>query len=158
MRRAIHRRSNSREAYRAYDRAFAAFPHRVCYALKANSAGALLRLLARLGAGADIVSGFELEAALRAGFPAGRIVFSGVGKTDEELARGLAAGISEFNAESEHEMVRLSRIAAARGQRARVTLRGEVDDEEGRTALQVAAEAVPGVQGVDNQLTVTASV
>ena len=61
-----------REAYQAYDRAFAAVPHRICYALKANGAGALLRLLAALGAGADIVSGFELKAALRAGFAACR--------------------------------------------------------------------------------------
>ena len=111
------------EAYTAYDRAFALVPHRVCYALKANGSGALLRLLARLGAGADIVSGFELEAALRAGFPPERIVFSGVGKTDAELALGLAAGIAEFNAESEQEIERLSRAAAASGRRARVTLR-----------------------------------
>jgi diaminopimelate decarboxylase len=114
-------------AYAAYDRAFAAVPHRVCYALKANGSGALLRMLARLGAGADIVSGFELQAALRAGFPADRIVFSGVGKTDEELALGLAAGIAEFNAESESEMARLSRAAVQAGQRARVTLRVNPD-------------------------------
>jgi len=115
------------EAYGAYDRAFARVPHRICYALKANGAGALLRILARLGAGADIVSGFELKAARRAGFPAERIVFSGVGKTDEELALGLEAGIAEFNAESEHEIVRLSRAAAARAATARVTLRVNPD-------------------------------
>jgi diaminopimelate decarboxylase len=114
-------------AYRAYDQAFAAVPHRICYALKANSTGALLRILARLGAGADIVSGFELRAALRAGFPPARIVFSGVGKTDDELAAGLQAGIAEFNAESEAEMVRLSRVAGAAGRRARVTLRVNPD-------------------------------
>jgi diaminopimelate decarboxylase len=116
-----------REAYEAYDRAFAAVPHRICYALKANGAGALLRLLASLGAGADIVSGFELQAALRAGFAPDRIVFSGVGKTDEELALGLQAGIAEFNAESEQEIARLSRAAAAAGRRARVTLRVNPD-------------------------------
>ena len=115
------------DAYRAYDRAFAAVPHRICYALKANSSGALLRILAGLGAGADIVSGFELKAALRAGFPAGRIVFSGVGKTDAELAQGLEAGLSEFNAESESEIARLSRAAAGSGRRARVTLRVNPD-------------------------------
>ncbi|HVR72583.1 MAG TPA: diaminopimelate decarboxylase [Vicinamibacteria bacterium] len=114
-------------AYTAYDRAFAAVPHRVCYALKANGSGALLRLLAGLGAGADIVSGFELEAALRAGFPPGRIIFSGVGKTDGELAQGLAAGIAEFNAESEDEIRRLSRAAEAAGRPARVTLRVNPD-------------------------------
>jgi diaminopimelate decarboxylase len=116
-----------RGAYGAYDRAFAAVPHRICYALKANGTGALLRLLASLGAGADIVSGFELKAARRAGFPPERIVFSGVGKTDEELALGLQAGIAEFNAESEGEILRLSGAATAAGTSARVTLRVNPD-------------------------------
>ncbi len=110
-------------AYEAYDRAFAAVPHRICYALKANGSGALLRILAGLGAGADIVSGFELQAALRAGFPPARIVFSGVGKTAEEIDRGLEAGIGEFNAESEEELRRISAAAFARGQTVGVTLR-----------------------------------
>lgn len=114
-------------AYRAYDAAFAAVPHRVCYALKANSNGALLRRLARLGASADIVSGGELAAALRAGFPAERIVFSGVGKTEAELQAGLDAGIGEFNAESEEEIRRLSALAARAGRTARVTLRVNPD-------------------------------
>jgi diaminopimelate decarboxylase len=113
--------------YDAYDRAFHAVPHRICYALKANANGALLRLLARRGAGADIVSGGELRAALRAGFPAERIVFSGVGKTDEEIDAGLEAGVGEFNAESEDEIARLSALAAARGAAARVTLRVNPD-------------------------------
>lgn len=116
-----------RDSYQRYDRAFASVPHRVCYALKANSTGALLRLLRGLGAGADIVSGGELRAALRAGFAPERIVFSGVGKTDEELASGLDAGIGEFNAESEDEVRRLSALAAARGRTARVTLRVNPD-------------------------------
>jgi diaminopimelate decarboxylase len=116
-----------REAYHRYDHAFARVPHRICYALKANSTGALLRLLRGLGAGADIVSGGELAAALRAGFAPDRIVFSGVGKTDEELAAGLDAGIGEFNAESEDEVRRLSALAAARSLTARVTLRVNPD-------------------------------
>lgn len=116
-----------RDAYLDYDRAFAPVPHRICYALKANGTGALLRLLAGLGAGADIVSGGELRAALRAGFPSDRIVFSGVGKADDELAAGLEAGIGEFNAESEDEVRRLSRLATARGRTARVTLRVNPD-------------------------------
>jgi diaminopimelate decarboxylase len=115
------------EAYRAYAAAFAPVPHRICYAVKANGSGAILRLLASLGAGADIVSGFELRAALRAGFPPDRIVFSGVGKTDEEIAVGLEAGIGEFNAESEDEIARLSALAAARGTRAALTLRVNPD-------------------------------
>jgi diaminopimelate decarboxylase len=114
-------------AYRAYDAAFAAVPHRVCYALKANSNGALLRRLAAWGAGADIVSGGELAAALRAGFPAERIVFSGVGKTDAELQAGLDAGIGEFNAESEEEIRRLSALARRAGRVAHVTLRVNPD-------------------------------
>jgi diaminopimelate decarboxylase len=116
-----------RASYERYDRAFAAMRHRICYALKANSTGALLRLLQGLGAGADIVSGGELQAALRAGFAPDRIVFSGVGKTDEELAAGLDAGIGEFNAESEDEVRRLSTLAVARGRVARVTLRVNPD-------------------------------
>jgi diaminopimelate decarboxylase len=115
------------EAYAAYDRAFAPVPHRICYALKANGAGALLRILAGLGAGADIVSGFELEAALRAGFPPERIVFSGVGKTLDEIGRGMEAGIGEFNAESEEELLRISGAASARGRTVRVTLRVNPD-------------------------------
>lgn len=115
------------EAYRTYEAAFAPVPHRICYAVKANGAGAILRLLASLGAGADIVSGLELRAALRAGFPPGRIVFSGVGKTDEEIAAGLEAGIGEFNAESEEEIARLSALAVARGRRAALTVRVNPD-------------------------------
>jgi diaminopimelate decarboxylase len=116
-----------RDAYAAYERAFAAVPHRICYALKANGTGALLRLLAGLGAGADIVSGGELLAALRAGFAAGRIVFSGVGKTDAELRLGLEHDIGEFNVESEAEIRRLSSAATAAGRVARVTLRVNPD-------------------------------
>jgi diaminopimelate decarboxylase len=114
-------------AYEAYDRAFAPVPHRICYALKANGAGALLRILAGRGAGADIVSGFELEAALRAGFPPDRIVFSGVGKTPDEIGRGLDARIGEFNAESEEELRRISAAASARGRTVPVTLRVNPD-------------------------------
>jgi len=113
--------------YEAYAQAFAPIPHRICYALKANSCGALLRLLAARGAGADIVSGGELLAALRAGFPPERIVFSGVGKTDAEISLGLEQGIGEWNAESEAEIERLSRAASAAGRSARLTLRVNPD-------------------------------
>ena len=82
----VYSRAAIEMAYAAYARAFAAVPHRICYAVKANGNGAILRLLAGLGAGADIVSGGELLAALRAGFPPERIVFAGVGKTDAEIA------------------------------------------------------------------------
>jgi len=115
------------DAYGAYERAFAAVPHRICYALKANSSGALLRILAGLGAGADVVSGLELQAALRAGFPPERVVFSGVGKTDPEMQLAVRSGIGEFNAESEDEIRRLSHVAQAEGRPARVTLRVNPD-------------------------------
>ena len=109
----VYSRAAIEESWRAYENAFAPVPHRICYAVKANGNGAILRLLAGLGAGADIVSGGEMLAALRAGFPPERIVFAGVGKTDEELALGLERGIGEFNAESEQEILRVSRAAVA---------------------------------------------
>lgn len=87
----------------------------ICYAVKANGNGAVLRLIGEEGAGADIVSGGELERALRAGIGAGDIVFSGVGKTDVEIDTALAAGIGRFNVESRAELDALQRIAAARG-------------------------------------------
>ena len=92
-------------AYEAYDRAFAPVPHRICYALKANGSGrAPAHPGLAWGRGRTSCRGSSCEAALRAGFPAERIVFSGVGKTDDEIARGVEAGIGEFNAESEEEL------------------------------------------------------
>jgi len=123
----LYSRAAIEAAYAAYDRAFAPVPHRVCYALKANASGAILRLLAGLGAGADIVSGMEMRAALRAGFPADRIVFSGVGKTEAEIALGIEEGVGVFNAESEAEIVRIGAAAAARGRTVRVALRVNPD-------------------------------
>lgn len=111
----------------AYQRAFAPVRHRICYAVKANGNGALLRLMASLGVGADIVSGGELLAALRAGFPPERVVFAGVGKSDEELALGLRHRIGEINAESEQEIQRISAAAAASGTVTRVSLRVNPD-------------------------------
>ena len=99
----------------------------VAYAVKANSSLAVLATLARLGAGADTVSEGEIRRALAAGAPASRIVFSGVGKTDAELAFALDAGVSEINLESEPELHRLAAIAAARGRRPTVALRVNPD-------------------------------
>lgn len=113
--------------FRVFDQAFAGHPHLVCYAVKANSNGAILRLLGGLGAGADIVSGGELVRALRAGIPADRIVFSGVGKTRDEMAAGLEAGILTFNVESEPELLVLDEVARARGQVAPISLRVNPD-------------------------------
>jgi diaminopimelate decarboxylase len=109
--------------YRVFDEAFAGLDHTICYALKANSNQAVVATLARLGAGADVVSEGELRRALAAGFPPDKILFSGVGKTARELELGLEAGIACFNVESEPELERLSAIAAARGVEAPVSLR-----------------------------------
>jgi diaminopimelate decarboxylase len=113
------------ESFLAYDRALSSVKHKVCYSLKANSNLSVLRLLRELGAGADVVSGFELRQALRAGFAGADIVFAGVGKTDDELELGLASGIGEFTVESESEIERLS--ALSRGRAARIALRVNPD-------------------------------
>jgi len=123
----VYSRERIEAAYRAYESAFASVPHRVCYALKANSALGVLRVFASMGAGADIVSGGELKQALRAGFQPEDVVFSGVGKTDDELSLGLETGIGEFNVESESELGRLSTLARSRGARASITLRVNPD-------------------------------
>jgi diaminopimelate decarboxylase len=113
--------------YRVFADAFAGTDALVCYALKANSNQAVIATLARLGAGADIVSGGELRRALAAGVPASRIVFSGVGKTQEELAAALDADILCFNVESEPEMEALSQVAQARGRTAPISIRVNPD-------------------------------
>jgi diaminopimelate decarboxylase len=123
----VYSRAGIEAAFRAYESAFAAAAPRICYAVKANGNGAILRLLASLGAGADVVSGGELLAARRAGFPPERIVFAGVGKTEAEIALGLDHGIAEFNAESEDEIARISAAAASRGASAPVSLRVNPD-------------------------------
>ena len=113
--------------YTAYDRAFGAAPHRVCYAVKANGNLAVLKLLADAGAGFDIVSGGELFRVLRAGGGAAKVVFSGVGKTAEEIDSALGAGIHSFNCESAGELESISTIAGRRGVRVRVALRVNPD-------------------------------
>jgi diaminopimelate decarboxylase len=123
----VYSRAAIEAALGAYSRAFAAVPHRICYAVKANGNGAILRLLAGLGAGADVVSGGELLAARRAGFPPETIVFAGVGKTDAEIALGLEQGIGEWNAESEEEIARIAAAAVERGRVARLSLRVNPD-------------------------------
>ncbi|RUX90104.1 diaminopimelate decarboxylase [Mesorhizobium sp. M7D.F.Ca.US.004.01.2.1] len=109
--------------YRVFAQAFAGLDARVCYAMKANSNQAVLRTLAKLGAGADVVSEGELRRALAAGIPAGKILFSGVGKTAREMDFALAAGILCFNVESEPELELLSARAAALGKVASISLR-----------------------------------
>ncbi len=109
--------------WRAFDRAFGAHPHLVCYAVKANSNLAVLNVLARLGSGFDIVSIGELERVLAAGGDPGKVVFSGVGKRRDELERALAVGIRCFNIESESELALLEQVAMTQGKKAPVSLR-----------------------------------
>lgn len=134
-----------------YDRFRAAFAGRdplVCYALKANPLGALARVFARRGAGCDVVSGGELARALAAGFPAARIVFSGVGKTEPELRAGLRAGILAFNVESAAELALLARVAGRLRRRARFAVRVNPDVRAGGHAHIVTglAETKFGVE------------
>ena len=114
-------------AWLEYDRALAGIPHEICYAVKANSNLAVIDVLGRLGAGFDIVSAGELERVLAAGVAAERIVFSGVGKRDAEMAAALAAGVGCFNVESACELDRLATLAASAGKRAPVSLRVNPD-------------------------------
>ena len=109
--------------YREFDRALGDYPHQICYSLKANANLHLLRLLARHGAGFDIVSGGELFRVIEAGGRAGRTVFSGVGKTAEEIDYALRSGVMLFNCESEGELRLLSEQASRRNMRARAGLR-----------------------------------
>ncbi|HEY5819459.1 MAG TPA: diaminopimelate decarboxylase [Mesorhizobium sp.] len=109
--------------YQVFAKAFHGLDALVCYAMKANSNQAVLRTLARLGAGADVVSEGELRRALAAGIPAEKIIFSGVGKTPREMDFALAAGIHCFNVESEPELEVLASRASALGKTAPISLR-----------------------------------
>jgi diaminopimelate decarboxylase len=157
--------------FEEYRRAFGGCDHLVLYAVKANSNLAILRLLAGLGSGFDIVSGGELARVLAAGAEPRRTVFSGVGKSAQEISQALAAGILCFNAESEAEIERISALAAASGATANVSLRINPDVDarthpyistglrqdkfgipyEHALALYAKARALPGlrVTGVD---------
>ena len=123
----VYSRAAIERAWLEYDRALAGIAHEVCYAVKANSNLAVIDVLARLGAGFDIVSGGELERVLAARVPASRIVFSGVGKSGAEMAAALDAGVGCFNVESAQELDRLAALAAAAGKRAPVSLRVNPD-------------------------------
>ena len=116
-------------AYKELEEAFSGLDHLVCYAVKANSNLAILRALASFGAGADVVSGGELYRTMRAGFDPKKVVFAGVGKTEEELVAGLGERILLFNVESASELEHLERFAARHGKRARVALRVNPDVE-----------------------------
>ena len=137
-----------RDAYRAIDDAFAAHPHRIHYALKANSTLAIVRLLRSIGSAVDANSGGEIDVALRAGCTPADIVFTGVGKTRTEIERAIAIGVSAINAESAGELDRIASLAAAQGREARVALRVNPDiDAESHpnisTGLKINKFGVP---------------
>jgi diaminopimelate decarboxylase len=120
--------------YRVFSDAFADRKALVCYAMKANSNQSVLRTLAKLGAGADVVSGGELKRALAAGFPPEKILFSGIGKTEAELRAALDAEILCINVESEPELELLSRLAGEQGKTARISVRVNPDVDSGSHA------------------------
>lgn len=111
------------EGYTRLNDAFGSFPHLICYAMKANSNLAILNLFARLGAGFDIVSEGELARVLAAGGDASKIVFSGVGKSEEEIRKALHAEILCFNIESENELKKINQVAGEVGKKARISFR-----------------------------------
>jgi diaminopimelate decarboxylase len=124
----VYSASTIRERMRGFERAFRKIPHTVCYSVKANSSLGILRLLAGMGCGFDVVSGGELERVLRVDRrAAGKVVFSGVGKTAEEMQAALKAGVLLFNVESEAELWRLAECAARSRQKARIALRVNPD-------------------------------
>lgn len=125
----VYSRATLVERYQSFDRAFHPLDRLIAYSVKANGNVSLLRLLAGLGAGADIVSGGELYRAHAAGIPAERIVFSGVGKTVTEMAAAIEAGIYGFNVESQGELHALGELAFAMGTRAPIALRVNPDIE-----------------------------
>lgn len=123
----VYSRAHLEQQYHAYADALAGVPHLICFAVKANSNLAVLNVLARKGAGFDIVSRGELERVLAAGGDASKVVFSGVGKTRDDMRRALEVGVHCFNVESEVELERLQQVAAELGVKAPVSLRVNPD-------------------------------
>lgn len=127
----VYSRAALTAAFERYDQAFGDRPHLICYAAKANPNLAILNLFSRLGGGFDIVSGGELRRVIAAGGDPGTTVFSGVGKSEDEMRLALSLGILCFNVESESELLRLERLARAMKQRAPVSLRVNPDVDAG---------------------------
>ncbi len=126
-----------RRHFRLFDEALAGLDHLVCYAMKANSNQAILKLLAEMGAGMDVVSGGEYARAKAAGVPGERIVFSGVGKTREEMRMALEGGIRQFNVESEPELEALNDLAVTMGLKAPIAIRVN-PDVDAKTHAKIA--------------------
>lgn len=123
----VYSRATFERHFKAYQDALGSTPHLICYAVKASSNIAILNILAKLGAGFDIVSEGELERVLHAGGDASKVVFSGVGKLDVEIRRALTVGIHCFNVESESELYRIEAIASEMGKVAPISLRVNPD-------------------------------
>ncbi|MBN9242060.1 MAG: diaminopimelate decarboxylase [Mesorhizobium sp.] len=136
--------------FRVFSQAFAGLDTLVCYAMKANSNQAVLKTLARLGAGADVVSEGEMRRAMAAGIPAGKILFSGVGKTAQEMDFALEAGILCFNVESEPELELLSARATALGKTAPVSLRIN-PDVDAKTHKKISTGKAENKFGIPRQ-------
>ena len=117
--------------FKAFDDAFAPVPHTVCYSVKANSTQSVLKTFVNLGGGADIVSGGELYRALKAGVDPKKVVYSGVGKKDDEIEYALYTGILMFNVESEQELTRISELASRVGKKAGIAIRVNPDVDPG---------------------------
>lgn len=127
----IYSRATLERHYRAYEKALTGLPNMICYAVKANSNLAVLNVLARLGAGFDIVSGGELSRVLKAGGDPAKVIFSGLGKTVAEMQQALQAGIHCFNVESEAELTRLNEVALQLGLPASISIRVNPDVDAG---------------------------
>ncbi len=127
----VYSRATFARHFQVYEDALAALPHLVCYAVKANSNLGVLNLLARMGSGFDIVSGGELERVRRAGGDPAKVIFSGLGKTSQEIEQALELGIKCFNVESEAELARINEVAAAAGVQAPISLRVNPDVDAG---------------------------
>ena len=148
----VYSRAHIEAQYNAFADALNGMPHLVCFAVKANSNLGVLNVLARLGAGFDIVSRGELERVLAAGGTADKIVFSGVGKTRDDMRRALEVGVHCFNVESTEELERLQVVAAEMGVRAPISLRVNPDvDAADAEDVYIRAAQLPNLEvvGVD---------
>lgn len=134
--------------YRVFREAFQDVPHQIHYALKANSNQAIIKTLAKEGAGADVVSEGEIRRALAAGIPASKIVFSGMGKTVQEIAYALDQDILQFNVESEPELETLSHIAQRKGKIAEIAIR-VTPDVDGKTHAKITTGTKVSKFGID---------
>lgn len=134
--------------YRALEKALSGLPVSIYYALKANSNLAVIRLFGELGAGMDVVSGGEMQRSLRAGVAANKIVFAGVGKTADEMAAALDAGIHQFNVESENELRLLNQVAASKGVVAPAAIRVN-PDVDAKTHAKITTGRKENKFGID---------